>query len=75
MKKLLIVVILEKIMQMILDKDSLSKSVEYIKHTDRSHILNKILRYLKYAIIIFVLSIIIISSAIIFGLYFLFTHF
>ena len=75
MQKVLIIVILEKIMQVILEKDSLSKSIEYIQHNDRSAMLKNILKYLKYTIIIVTLSMLILFTAFTYAIYYLFTHF
>ena len=62
-------------MQVILEKDSLSKSIEYIQHNDRSAMLKNILKYLKYTIIIVTLSMLILFTAFTYAIYYLFTHF
>ena len=75
MKKLLIVVILEKIMAKMLEKETLSKSVRYIQSSDKAHVLSKLLRYLKIFLIVFLLASIIIACAAVYGIYLLFTRF
>ena len=79
MKKLFAVIVLEKIfekiIQNILTKKTLDKASLHLASADRAGILFKIIKYVKYAAILIFSSSIILVISVIFGLYYLFTHF
>lgn len=75
MQKLIGAIILDKILERVLDRDTLMKTADYIKSNDKSHILSRIFKYVKYFAILFFLSAIILITAVIYLLYYIFTHF
>ncbi len=75
MQKLIGAIILDKILERVLDRDTLMKTADYIKSNDKSQILSRIFRYVKYFAILFFLSAIILITAVIYLLYYIFTHF